>query len=611
MVPRDRRGNALAALLDCAADAPPTADELDQLLTAARGQRHLSQLVERFLSDPAALRRASTVALIARLGAPDLFRLLPAAVGDDDARVALAAAAALHGLADRAPSSAELHLAVHAAAGRYGEHRRSDVLDALILAHARSPVAAQRGLPEWFSDPDHPALMGLRRVLRRAQHPRARWTAWRWLKHPSLAGAASEQLTLPAARAADAAALSPLDWLSQSHLVNHPARLAALAKLIRPDGSWPDALLPGPDAVTATPVSARLGWVRLIGSVPAAPKRRDAALATRLLDPDPLVRHAAVRAAAALPSRASCLLDFCFDPEPRVRRSAMLAVLNQPERGMVRDAVRERVLAAAAALPDQPAAPPPALAERLRWRGSQTARPATLPAPLAEGLLEGPPADAADAVAQIRGLGLVPLATPHLLDRLGRTTGDDQPAARLAAVIAAALGDSDQPLALGHLNALAADSAAEPRVRANALDAVVRIARRRPPLRSGAASLARSLWTNQPHRLRANAIRAALVLAPAKEHASPDAARALAAMLRDDRPEHRLAALWLAERLAPALVHQPDVIDMVERLSLQGQHAVRDRAERAVERVRLEVRLGWTRRAQAVAVHPAPEEAAA
>lgn len=630
----ERRPDALAALVDATVQATPlpaTPGILDQLIAVIAARADHAALLETWLADPCPFRRAAVAALLPRL---DLANLAPALIpllADPHLRVADAAAATLLTLA-RVPPLSEWGLqqdahpsalvrAVHAAAGSFAEHRRQESLAALAALSAR---AAHSPLPAWLDDPEHAALLALRRYLRRDPDPTLRAVAWRWLKHRALASAAAERLAAPLAPSASSSpadhrlarrdGLPGPDHLAAWHLALHPARAAALAALLRPDGSWPTTLIPDHND-PAAPLPRRLGTIRLIQLIPAAPRRRDAALATLLTDPEPAARHAAVRAAAALPSRASSLLDFAFDPDPRVRRSAALAVLNQPERGMVRDALRDNVLTALRRLPSRPQLPDLQIADRLRLRRELAARPDAPIPELRSALRASDPVRAALALQHLRALGLVDRLLPDLLDRLAQLLASahthDQPAlARLAATLTAALGDARAPSIVDRLLDLAIEPAGEPRLRSNALDGLIKRARTDPASRPAAAAASRTLAAAEPHRLRATALRGCVLLA-ADSSLAADPRRALAAMLRDERPEHRLAALWLSERLARPLASSPEIVDAVDRLAVHARGPVRARAQRASDRLRLEVRLGWSRRARPVTDTAADSQEAA
>jgi len=603
----ERRPDALAALVDATVQATPLPTApgvLDQLIQVIAARSDHAALLDAWLADACPIRRAAVAALLPRL---DLANLTPALIpllADPHLGVANAASSSLLALATKPTQSAAITRAIHAALERFADHRRPESLAALAALPAHSP------LPAYLADPDHAALLALRRHLRRDPDPALRARAWLWLKHPALTTACAERLTAPPAavtpshlRASRRDQPPRPDHLTAWHLALHPARAAALAALLRPDGSWPTTLIPAHND-PAAPLPQRLGAVRLIELIPAAPRRRDAALATLLTDPDPAARHAAVRAAAALPSRASCLLDFAFDPDPRVRRSAALAVLNQPDRGMIRDALRDNVLTALRRLPSRPQLPDLHITDRLRLRRELAARPDAPIPELRAALRAEDPVRAAFALQHLRALGLVDRLLPDLLDRLAQLLSSadtiEQPAlARLAATLTAALGDARAPSIVDRLLDLAIEPAGETRLRSNALDGLIKRARTDPASRPAAAAASRTLAAAEPHRLRATALRGCVLLTT---DSSPitDPRRALAAMLRDERPEHRLAALWLSERLARPLASSPEIIDAVDRLVVQARGPVRIRAQRAADRLRLEVRLGWSRRARPV-----------
>nr|MCU0689639.1 hypothetical protein [Phycisphaerales bacterium] len=155
------------------------------------------------------------------------------------------------------------------------------------------------------------------------------------------------------------------------------------------------------------------------------------------------------------------------------------------------------------------------------------------------------------------------------------------------------------------------------RVRANAIDAMVRCGRHATaaptagPTTNPAAPaphpadniiiellLDRAL--DPHHRIRASVARGLMSLG--LTHGSPELTsagrRTLVEMLRDQRPMHRVAGLWLAERFAPVVCEQAEVIDAVSAINQRaGDEREAYRASRAGQRLSVEARAVWGRRA--------------
>ncbi len=284
-----------------------------------------------------------------------------------------------------------------------------------------------------------------------------------------------------------------------------------------------------------------------------------------------------------------------------------------------------RVAAAMGARDAAPAgsviAPPPdpwdpsSETSRLAARRLAQRDPGRFIAGLAARAASGDPDASAGAIQLARRLGLVPGIEPELLGILGKAPGDGGPE-RVAATAAAALGDVDTDSAYAALRAALAHPV--PRVRANAVEAVGRIARRRSGASGDLATadpdayaLLIDLKSDAQHRVRANALRALLaaaaISAPVGEPAAEDE---LAAMLCDDRAPHRAAALWLAERVLAGSGGSgwrrwnQMAARVAESARIATEPAVRARAQRCARRVLAAARTDWRARAAPVGDEP-------
>jgi hypothetical protein len=564
-----------------------------------------------------------------------------------------------------------------------GKHRRVGVAVALVEAAARAgepdrlaptPRGAWRtragtpwghaahGTTDAADHADHPGTTALRRLLRRSRLAAADRAAWLALKVPALRAAATERLLRPGdARGTDTAGpapFAPRAWLAaHAHLAAHPQRAEAIAQLA-PDKAA--ALLALGDAAATAELTpeARRGLIRLLAAAPIAPRLFDAALGAFLTDPSAEVRHAAVRAAAARAHGTGpapvCLLDFCFDNDPSVARTAALALLSDaPPRsgsstapvGLVDGGARDRAFAALQRSPHTGpgsvaalarAAADTANAERretaliIAQRAAAERDPGRVVAPLVALVQRGAPESAALATTRARRLGLVSLLSDAVSERLAAAAQEPgDTTERLAATLATALGDCDDPASAAALTR--ALSAPAMRLRANALDALVRRARRaRSRTTTDLDALLTSLATDRAegHRVRASAARGLFALHGAGTHtlATPrpiEAASAtLLALLRDDRPLYRAAGLWGVERVAPRLASNAaadgggvfaEAVAALVRAAGGADSAEpwATRAHRTAERLVVELRLAWSSPPPTAAAAPARQESAA
>ncbi|HYD00829.1 MAG TPA: hypothetical protein VEB22_06335, partial [Phycisphaerales bacterium] len=201
------------------------------------------QLAEYLAADADPLTRASAARACAEVGGvgvlagASIVKLLadPEQHVGDEAEKALASF--MRALAERTldqSGQAAARAAADAAIETFDRHRRTGALRAAIQ---HGLVARDGGLAggvggargRWISDPDHPAHMVVRGLIRTSDDPAMRSCAWAWLKHPSLATACAQRLTR-ADGVADQSAV-----LERSHLALNPVRQAGLTCSSRVD----------------------------------------------------------------------------------------------------------------------------------------------------------------------------------------------------------------------------------------------------------------------------------------------------------------------------------------------------------------------------------------
>ncbi|MHC4711038.1 MAG: hypothetical protein ACYTA3_11625 [Planctomycetota bacterium] len=436
--------------------------------------------------------------------------------------------------------------------------RRLDdaLLAAAILANRPGP-ALQRIL----ADPDHPVLFALRGAVARTDRPLVRSNMLRWMIDPVLGGPVRRSMH----RIRGPQQLA--DLLSAGHLLLSPRRRRAMRRVDRPGRLPADpaggAALPGP---------AQVGLVRMIRALPLpAPARRDH-LADCIALPSPVARLRALEGLLGDPSSAAqdLIERFCFDrsrpvavlASGRVLRGAEalspvgLGRLEQsPHRVVARRAEVIAARSSARAFFDRWMA-----LGRDDWWAAAMALLRTQREPflarLSNLLATGGRDEKLAAVTLARRLGVTAALEAELIGQVGSVDF------RVASAAVAALGDGGSShrasavrRALGH---------ADLRVRANAIEALVRIDRR-PGAHLDALAASRD------NRLRANAVRGLLAGRAA------GGIRALRRMLADDDPRHRVSALWVARRS-----RAKPVVDDLRRLADSDRFSeIRDRATAA------------------------------
>ncbi len=585
-------------------------------------------------SDPAA--RRSLAGLCAECQDPSLAGAMVRLLSDPDAATASAAERAILALAFSSVDGdgrarALVEEAVSRAVTLVGEHRRRGpllaamaMLDTAALWRARARPGA--ALPAWFVSGDAESHSALKAAVRLSAHPLARLRALEWLTVGGLAGSCVDRM----ARAGTAEEHEIV--LESAHLLANPARARQAAKVhvARPATKGAGRVAqpntgPIPDgaALGALSTAARRGVARFVDALDVGIETRRAALEPLLNDEDGVARL--LSAARTTPAGR---LDLCFDSDPVVARSAFLAWSMAGERGpggafesrlsLRDDASRRRALGHLSRSPHEAVRrltgeesefleflDPSSSASRAGARWLLVRDPVTFDAKVLAAL------NSTDAQTRIRAVRLV----RHLrvCDRfenaiLAIAENSEGSSGRATATAVAALGDLQSPASIAVVQARLGDS--DRRVRANAVEAVARQSRAGDLAVADPAvyGLLIELKDDGDPRVRANALRALLGRPPSGSGSDgiagriyePTAVGALADMLTDPRPEHRLSAAWLAGRVLPfhgRVRLGKKFAELATRIgeiaSSDGDENVRRRAGQCAEALKADLRRAW------------------
>lgn len=615
-----------------------------------------AELAERWLvmgSGGADERRAGLV-IAGRLGASG-------SGGDVRVKLAKAVAAALDGVDAVEDARAESVLAAMVA----GAERRGDEAECRVVGEAVASalerierhrrgglvvLAARmwaRGGPEptWLADAGHPGQMVLRSALRRDGHAALLAAAWGWMKHePVRSAAVARVLAQPCADGTDAkAAGRRRGALATWHLVHHPRRAAALAGAGRAGGAEGGVLLTA-RGLAGRSVDERRAYAQWLARAPLPASRRDAGWGMLLVESDASVRHGVARAASGIGAamaagrgaargvsgggatgrRPAVLLDLCFDREASVAATAAGLLLLAPGREAMPATER---MALARRLARSPHTSVREIAGALLAAGSAAGlRSVGEVADIAELITGDDAADAARIIelragAALGRLGAVVIAGLAEFVREGAAAGEARSPRSVSAavtVLGAAAGSAGAAGGgVGEVLLLAA-KASDARVRANAVDAMVRRGRSLAMMGAVGASagdapggigVVRSALlaagADESHRVRGSAARGLLLAG--EESAQPGLARAgrrvLLELLDAGDEATRGAGLWVSRRLAGVVATAPEVVDRVRMIEMKAvEPGERVRSVETVERLMEAVRGQWAGRARAMDV---------
>jgi HEAT repeat protein len=530
-----RADRALASVAAAYTILPPDLRQVALAIGAGRWSGVCGPIV----THPLACARRSLAVLARDAGDANLAPCLPTLLLDADRGVVQEAERTLVVLAVAASEGAQTAAgvpslpegddtvcgAVAEAVSAYSEHRRRGALIAgVALASRRMMHRARRGvatpgaarLAQLLDSPSPELRAGLASVVASSRLPQATARAVEWAGRAPFAEAAQRRFV------GDGPHPAPLG--EAAHLLTHPARVRACGRARRGrerPGEPPDRAA----SVSDLSPAQRRGLCRAAyaGALPD-PGR---ILALMMADAQATVRHAAARAA-----EADLLRDFCLDPDERVATSALLRL--EAKRALSHAGARWVALLARSPHPRVRAV---ALANSAHVADRRTllADPAATRDAVLRDLVHHDAAVQASALTRARRWGLAPDLIEPLAQLAAEPVGSDPARERVVASAIAALGEAGTPEAMRH--AARGLSAPQPRIRANALDAVTRRGR----TLWDRAVLA-ELKSDPHHRVRGAALRA--IFAGGEDQQRSDLMR----MLADDRPEHRLAAVWVASR---------------------------------------------------------------
>lgn len=581
--------------------------------------------------DPDSNARVSTATLVGVLCEPRALVVLKSLLADRDPLVAEAAGLAVMAIADRTHQEPQLDAVglagvrdtVAQGVSAFDRHRRRETLGALLRLCA-TPVGLKGCRPHLQSlldDVDHPAHMVLRGMLRRGDALATREAAWTCMSVEPWRSACIDRLGL----STDADGTARV--LSRGYLLANPARHATVARVrdgLRRGRS------PGLDIDHQTleqlPKHAAAFAPRWLACV------HEDGLASRLepmlANASPRVRLAGLLALSTKSGSADGLaVDFAFDSHSRIARSALVRlsmprarasiaprqlrqtaeVLQRSEHPAIR-VMSMQLAAGLDPLSDSAQA-------RLVARRHLHAEPNGFVSELQETVRRGPLARRVLAIRLASRLGIGARIELELLSIIHRSTAPVDGAEAIgverrellhsAAAAVTLLAELPSPAAQHAMHRCLRH--ADPRVRANALDAMARVARRSGSIAGSESTLNSAIIefkADEHHRVRASAVRAGILAAIAGGGGQPggDASGEIAAMLSDSRAMHRVSGLWLAERVAgmggvSTSVGQTVASAVAEIVRSEPDIQVRTRARLTGERLMSHMRSGWSGRA--------------
>lgn len=494
----------------------------------------------------------------------------------------------------------ELHARTAALAMAYANHRRpGTLLAAMVLldtgAIAYTASRVHDPLARWFVDAGHESHMALRAALKRAPGAIARQRAWEWLGRDVADSACADRISRAVTRREHEAVLR------RTHLLHNPARARRLAhQRVNTDHLHRGrGILPSLAQIKAMDSQARRGVLALARVLPIP--------AESIAEPVRALAHdadAAVRASALCAMPGAVAPHLTSDPDSRIAglaglylgRAAPVARRDVGVRRRVTEASRSHMATHVMWIDVDPW---DADSERSRTAARVLlARDRRAFERQIRGRVMGDdPRLGTSAIMVARRLAIAGMLELELL-RIAASEPASCERERMIATAVAALGEIRTPAAMEALIACAAHPV--DRIRANAVEAVLRPA-------SGLELSGRliELKDDRHHRVRANVLRALLLLPSRASAAALGAAADLANMLVDERPLHRLAGLWVVERAVMAgsrgrALHQRwnDLASRIADLArAEPEEPIRVRAARCGRLLLMQMRSDWEQRA--------------
>ncbi len=505
--------------------------------------------------------------------------------------------------------------AIADAAWSFASHRcRSPLLAALLVIDRVVATPLERAISvrmrRLLSERNHPSHSPMRTVLRRTPCPILRERALRWLTIAPISAAAIDRLNI--AESLDEHEIV----LRKSHLAIRPKRAARLISLRHATHQVNGRIelvnqgpLPHRESYAQLSEEARLGLIRMLWQIMIDDQPKRDLLEPALADPSPRVRLS-----ACVMSPLIDLPDFLYDPDPVVACTGALvwSSAGQTPPRLFSPAWKHRMQVARtnARSPhawvrrvsgeesdrlsmDRPDSP----ASRVQARRMYQVDPSGFVRMLRDHLSD--PDSRCDALMLIRILGIGHRFELDLISIVQNESCD----ARTRATAVMALGEVDTNSASYILSEALRDR--DDRIRSNAAESI-----------SGSVDQLFELKADDHHRVRASVIRRMIRETDSTQPSqSRDAAHALLEMLHDDRPMHRLAGTWAAQRTLTGSSREvmgnvwKPLVNEIELLAaghgcfkgdlnLKESDQIRSRAQRCIHRIGCDLELEHQRHLQ-------------
>lgn len=555
----------------------------------AAGGAAWGDAAQRLAADSVPAHRVAATRLAGWADRPEAVMALASLLGDREANVQAAACTTLTALVRRATSGVgvdgELRSAIEScvfmALEDFDRHRRPEVLWCAFQLEAtparrRASAAALRG---WLEASDHLSHLPARGALRSKSG--GEWsvgagTGVQLLATNALGSAAGERVLQSDTRREFE------EILSNAHLLLNPRRARAWAKAVRAHPRLATTMLSDERFVEPDSADAARQVVTVLRE---SGKPTIEGLGVGLLiDQRERVRYSLVRWVIEGGEHADVLLDAAHDASERVAQSSLACMLTPSGlarvgraqvggvcRSLLRSPhqrVRELATVAASGLGELN---PDDVRSRLVTRRMFKRDPEGAALRLRERVLVGSLSERIGAVRMLAAIGEVERGESEMLAIVrnvldnGRTggAGADADEFKVAATCVSAMGLATSSASMEAL--LGACGAPNERVRANAIDAILRRLVRRTLAQSVPGEVLDCVVERRQdthHRVKSSALLTELLGRSAvaeksavrpRDGGAGDPAGGIIEMLSDPRPMHRIAGLWAAERASSHL----------------------------------------------------------